>query len=135
MIIYGVALLSFCYLVGNIVGEVLGDLLHVDKNVGGVGFSMLLLMYLTEKLRKHGHFDPVSAGGVQFWASMYIPIVVAMAAQQNVLGAIKGGWVAFSAGLSAFVASSLVIPLINRIGLQKHIETSNWNPIPEEERK
>jgi len=35
MIIYGVALLSICYLVGNFAGELLGYLLHEDKNVGG----------------------------------------------------------------------------------------------------
>jgi malonate transporter MadL subunit len=135
MIIYGVALLSICYLVGNFAGELLGCLLHEDKNVGGVGFSMLLLMFLTERMRKLGHFNSVSAGGVQFWAAMYIPIVVAMAAQQNVMGAIKGGWVAFFAGLLAFIASFMAVPVINRIGLKKHLETSTWNPVPEEDRQ
>lgn len=135
MVIYGVALLSFCYLVGNLAGEVLGYLLHEDKNVGGVGFSMLLLMFLTERMRKRGGFTPVSADGVQFWAAMYIPIVVAMAAQQNVMGAIRGGWVAFCAGLLAFLASVSMVPLINRIGLQRHLETSDWNPISEGDRK
>jgi malonate transporter MadL subunit len=134
MVIYGVALLSFCYLAGNLAGEVLGYVLHEDKNVGGVGFSMLLLMFLTERIRKQGGFTIVSAGGIQFWAAMYIPIVVAMAAQQNVTGAIKGGWVAFCAGLLAFAASVFMVPLINRIGLPRHLATSDWNPVPEEDR-
>jgi malonate transporter MadL subunit len=135
MIIYGVALLAFCSLAGLLMGEALGYLLHVKANVGGVGFAMLLLMFLTGWMARHGKFNPVSAGGLQFWGAMYLPIVVAMAAQQNVLGAIKGGWVAFFAGIVTFGVSVMLVPLINRIGLQKHLETSTWNPIPEEDRK
>jgi malonate transporter MadL subunit len=43
MIIYGVALLSGCLLVGMLTGEVLGVVLGVSANVGGVGIAMLLL--------------------------------------------------------------------------------------------
>ena len=36
--------------------------------------------------------------GVVFWSAMYIPIVVAMAAQQNVVAAVAGGRLALLAG-------------------------------------
>ena len=44
MVIYGVALLSFCMLVGIFAGDLLGDLIGVQANVGGVGIAMLLLI-------------------------------------------------------------------------------------------
>ena len=37
--------------------------------------------------------------GVLFWSAMYIPIVVAMAATQNVVAALAGGPMAAIAGL------------------------------------
>jgi malonate transporter MadL subunit len=53
---------------------------------------------------------------------MYIPIVVAMAAQQNVVGAIKGGPLAFLAGTLGVVLSFAMVPLIARIGRPKREE-------------
>jgi len=35
----------------------------------------------------------------------------------------------------AFIASFMAVPVINRIGLKKHLETSTWNPVPEEDRQ
>lgn len=49
MVIYGVALLSACFLAGNFLGDILGALLHVKANVGGVGFAMLFLILLATK--------------------------------------------------------------------------------------
>ncbi len=46
MIIYGVGILAFCYVVGQIFGEFIGKLIGVDANVGGVGFAMILLIQL-----------------------------------------------------------------------------------------
>jgi len=135
MVIYGVSLLALCSLAGLLLGEALGYLLGVKSNVGGVGFAMLLLMFLTGWMARHGKFKPVSVEALMFWSAMYLPIVVAMAAQQNVLGAVKGGWVALFGGLAAVTASILLVPLINRIGLEKHHRESDWNPIPEEDRK
>lgn len=119
MVIYGVALLAVCSLFGLLVGEALGSLLGVKANVGGVGFAMILLLWLTDCLAKRGRFKPVSASGVTFWSLMYIPIVVAMAAQQNVLGAIKGGPLAFLAGSIGVVLSFAMVPVIARIGKPK----------------
>ncbi len=116
MTIYGVALLALCSLAGLAVGEALGFFLGVKANVGGVGFAMILLVALTDRMTRHGRFRPPSAGGVMFWNSMYIPIVVAMAAQQNVLGAIEGGPRALLAGTTGVVISFAIIPMIARLG-------------------
>lgn len=117
MIIYGVALLAICTLLGLLVGDLLGALIGVKANVGGVGFAMLLLLFVSERLKFSGRFVQESSKGVAFWTAMYIPIVVAMAAQQNVLGAVKGGPMAILAGAAATVACFALIPVIDRIGL------------------
>lgn len=49
MVIYGVALLAFCYLTGVFLGDILGAALGVKANVGGVGFAMLFLIILSNK--------------------------------------------------------------------------------------
>lgn len=116
MIIYGVAVLAACLLVGTIVGDALGVVLGVDANVGGVGFAMLLLIVLTDWLRRRGHFPPHSADGVLFWSAMYIPIVVAMAATQNVVSAVSGGPIALLAGIGATAICWAILPAISRIG-------------------
>ena len=42
MVIYGVAVLSFCMVIGVFAGDLLGQLIGVEANVGGVGIAMLL---------------------------------------------------------------------------------------------
>lgn len=116
MIIYGVAMLAICTLAGLVVGDLLGALIGVKANVGGVGFAMLLLLFITERLKVSGRFVPQTSQGIAFWTAMYIPIVVAMAAQQNVLGAVKGGPMAILAGVAATVVCFALIPVIDRIG-------------------
>ena len=51
---------------------------------------------------------------------MYIPIVVAMAAKQNVLAAVSSGWLALIAGVAAVAVSFAMIPLLSRLGRQNH---------------
>ena len=80
MVIYGTALLAFCMLVGLMVGQLLGDLLGVGKNVGGVGIAMLLLIVMSDWLRRRDRLPVPTQQGVLFWSAIYIPIVVAMAA-------------------------------------------------------
>lgn len=136
MIIYGVALLAICtsictsictlagQFIGDLLGAMLGAMLGVKANVGGVGFAMLLLLLLlfgTEKLKQYGKFQPASSRGVEFWTAMYIPVVVAMASQQNVLGAVKGGPMAILAGIAAVVVSFALIPMIGRIGRDSYV--------------
>ena len=116
MVIYGVALLSICLISGLFVGEVLGKIIGVQANVGGVGIAMLLLIFFSDVLRKRSRLREVSQRGVVFWSSIYIPVVVAMAAKQNVFGAIKGGPAALLAGALAVAVCFAFVPLISRIG-------------------
>ena len=115
MIVYGVALLSACMLIGQIAGDALGVLIGVKANVGGVGISMLLLILLSERFKKELNLESASGKGIGFWSAMYIPVVVAMAAQQNVLAALSGGAVAIVAGSGAVILSFALIPLINKL--------------------
>jgi len=116
MVIYGVALLSFCMLVGMFVGDVLGDLIGVKANVGGVGIAMLLLIFLANLSAHRFRLGPITESGIGFWSAMYIPIVVAMAAKQNVIAAVSSGWMAIIAGVAAVAASFVMIPVIARFG-------------------
>lgn len=120
MVIYGVALLSFCMLTGMFVGDLLGEVMGVQANVGGVGVAMLLLLLLSNFDTHRFTLSPITEGGIGFWSAMYIPIVVAMAAQQNVVGALSGGWMAILAGVLAVVASFAMIPVLARFGRGDH---------------
>ncbi|WP_175254435.1 malonate transporter subunit MadL [Pseudomonas sp. BMW13] len=119
MIIYGVAFLAFCTLAGIFIGSLLGQLIGVPANVGGVGIAMLLLIFLGSYLKNRGLFTDKSEQGVEFWSAIYIPIVVAMAAQQNVYGALSGGPMAILAGIAAVVAGFALVPVLSRIGQKK----------------
>jgi malonate transporter MadL subunit len=118
MIITGVAVLAGCFLVGMLIGEFLGLLMGVDANVGGVGFAMVLLVLVTHRMRRAGMLPSATEQGVFFWSAMYIPIVVAMAATQNVVSAVAGGPMALLVGLAALVAGALLVPVLARIGGQ-----------------
>lgn len=116
MVIYGVALLAACYLIGVIVGDALGALIGVQSNVGGVGIAMLLLLLVSNSTSVKLHLDEVSATGITFWSAMYIPIVIAMAAKQNVVAAVSSGWMAIVAGTLAVLVSFALIPVLSRLG-------------------
>jgi malonate transporter MadL subunit len=118
MIITGVAVLAGCFLVGMLIGEFLGLLMGVDANVGGVGFAMVLLVLVTHRMSRAGMLPSATEQGVFFWSAMYIPIVVAMAATQNVVSAVAGGPMALLVGLAALVAGALLVPVLARIGGQ-----------------
>ncbi len=116
MAIYGTATLAICLLIGSIIGRLLGIAVGVDANVGGVGIAMLLLILFSNRLQRAGRIEPLTEQGIVFWSTIYIPIVVAMAASQNVRAAITGGPVAILAGALAVVVSFAMVPLIFRIG-------------------
>ena len=116
MVIYGVALLSVCLLAGMVAGDLIGDLMGVQANVGGVGIAMLLLIILTNLSSRKLTLHPMTETGISFWSAMYIPIVVAMAAKQNVVAAVSSGWLAIVAGVAAVVVSFLMIPVLARLG-------------------
>ena len=116
MIIYGVAILSACTLTGLYLGDLLGAAIGVQANVGGVGIAMLLLLVVVHFAGEHFRTDAMSSSGINFWSAMYIPIIVAMAAKQNVLAAVAGGSLAIVAGVIAVIASFAMIPLLSRLG-------------------
>tara|TARA_B100000959_G_scaffold87905_2_gene93173 strand:+ start:3781 stop:4152 length:372 start_codon:yes stop_codon:yes gene_type:complete len=120
MVVYGVALLAFCMLMGVFLGDLLGHLIGVNANVGGIGIAMLLLIYIANRRNKIFQIDVMTQSGVNFWSAMYIPIVVAMAAKQNVLAAISGGWMAITAGIVTVILSFLAVPV-----LYKFVEANN----------
>ncbi|RYD63305.1 MAG: malonate transporter subunit MadL [Verrucomicrobiaceae bacterium] len=125
MAIYGTALLSLCLLAGLLVGKLLGWILGMDANVGGVGIAMLLLVVVTDRLKREGKFPEPSEAGVLFWSSIYIPVIVAMAASQNVRAAIHGGPAAMLAGTLTVIACILLVPVFSRMGRSNDDESSH----------
>ena len=103
-------------LAGVFIGELIGDLIGIDANVGGVGISMLLLIVIAAKTQASGRLRPISQTGITFWSAIYIPVVVAMAASQNVVAAVRGGPAALLAGVLAVVVSCALVPLLSQIG-------------------
>jgi malonate transporter MadL subunit len=117
LVIYGVAFLAGCMIAGLFLGEVLGALIGVQANVGGVGIAMLFMILFSDRLRKAGKLTQLTERGVLFWSSIYIPIVVAMAAKQNVTAAVKGGPAAILAGAGAVVVCFMLVPVLSRVGV------------------
>lgn len=123
MKIYGVALLGACFLIGKYLGQILGKALGLEGDIGGVGFAMLLLMLISSYMRKKQWLVTESESGIRFWSAMYIPIIVAMAATQNVDAAFSGGWVAILAGATATVLGLLLVPVLSRIGRETNTDS------------
>jgi malonate transporter MadL subunit len=114
MIIYGTALLAVCHLLGIFLGDVLGHALGVKTNVGGVGIAMLLLIFARLYMQKRDILPKLTELGVEYWGAMYIPVVVAMAAQQDMVAALRGGPVAVLSAIGAVALCAVVIAAINR---------------------
>jgi len=115
MKIYGVAILAACYLVGQFIGDWFGRVFEMSGNLGGVGFAMILLILLNDYLNKKKLLVPETEQGILFWSSMYIPVIVAMSATQNVKAALTGGWVALIVAITATSVCFLLIPFIAKI--------------------
>ena len=116
MIVYGVAVLSGCLILGMLLGESIGVALNVDANVGGVGIAMIFLVLASNSEKFKSLADGAAGNGIKFWSAMYIPIVVAMAARQDVAGATEGGLLALVAGVAAVTVSFALVPVLSRIG-------------------
>jgi len=125
MIIYGTALLAVSYLLGDLIGKLLGALLGVDANVGGVAIAMILLIAGKELLAKRNLLPQVTQFGVLYWAGMYIPIVVAMSAGQNVVAAMSGGMVAVLVSAVSLVITVLAVRWLNN--LSNDYDTFEWD--------
>ena len=116
MAIYGTTLLAGCLLIGLLLGRLLGWAVGLDANVGGVGIAMICLILCSDRLRQSGRLKAPTEGGILFWSSIYIPIVVAMAASQNVSAALKGGIVAIAAGVLSVGVCFALVPIVGRLG-------------------
>ena len=121
MKIYGVSLLAACFLIGKFLGNFLGKIMNINADVGGVGFSMIILILTSIYLRKKGWLIPETEKGVLFWSSIYIPIIVAMAATLNVKGAVSGGLVAILAGIITTIFCMMLVPVLSRISSRDKI--------------
>ncbi len=108
--------MGLCMFAGLIIGDLLGMVLGIPANIGGIGFAMLFLVLASKVLADKGMMSKPVEQGVTFWNAMYIPIVVAMAANQNVLAALKGGPVAIIAGLGAVAIGFVLIKPLSRLG-------------------
>ncbi|QRQ11993.1 malonate transporter subunit MadL [Acinetobacter pittii] len=124
MIIYGTAILAICHLLGDYLGNTLGMVLGVKANVGGVAISMILLILSKELLAKKGYLPQVTQFGVLYWSGMYIPIVVAMSAGQNVVAALSGGMLGLIVSIASLIGTVLVIRYLNR--MSGDYETYEW---------
>ena len=122
MIVYGVALLSGCLILGMLIGESIGVALNVDANVGGVGIAMIFLVLASNSKKFKALTEGAAGNGIKFWSAMYIPIVVAMAARQDVAGATEGGILAVVAGVAAVAVSFALVPVLSKVGNSKSIE-------------
>lgn len=124
MIIYGTALLAICHLLGDYFGNTLGMLLGVKANVGGVAISMILLILSKELLAKKGYLPQGTQFGVLYWSGMYIPIVVAMSAGQNVVAALSGGILGLIVSVASLIGTVLVIRYLNK--MNNDYEVYEW---------
>ena len=124
MIIYGTALLAICHLLGDYFGNTLGMLLGVKANVGGVAISMILLILSKELLAKKGYLPQGTQFGVLYWSGMYIPIVVAMSAGQNVVAALSGVMLGLIVSVASLIGTVLVIRYLNK--MNKDYEVYEW---------
>jgi len=115
MIVYGVGILAFCMLTGMFVGDLLGQIIGVKANVGGVGIAMLMLIVLSSLSSRKVQLGQLTQHGITFWSAMYIPIVIAMASRQDVASAVSSGWLAVIAGVGAVALSFALIPVFTKL--------------------
>lgn len=114
--IYGVAALAACMLLGTWIGTVFGDLIGAGTEIGGVGFSMLLLLFVTNFKKLTFTQKPAFVQGMRFWKSMFIPVVIAMTATQNVFQMLSSSVVAIAAGAAAVGFSFLMLFVLHKLG-------------------
>ena len=87
-------------LLGALVGNVFGDVIGAGREIGSVGFAILFLIFLTNSKLKFVQ-KPAFVQGVTFWKNMFIPVVIAMTASQNVFHMMSSSIVALAAGAAA----------------------------------
>ena len=113
--IFGVAILAGCMLVGSFIGELLGLLTGINSDIGGVGFAMLLLLLITNSKKIASILPKDYDKGIDFWKNMFLPIIIALSMSQNVVAALSEGWLALVAGLGVVIVAFLLIPVFNKL--------------------
>ena len=108
--IYGVATLAACMLLGTVIGTAFGNLIGAGTEIGSVGFAMLLLI-LVQK--------PAFIQGISYWKAMFIPVVIAMTATQDVFHMLSSSIVAIAAGAAAVGFSFLMLFVLHKIDQKK----------------
>ena len=120
--VYSFVTLALCMLLGKYIGTCFGTLVGINADVGGVGFAILLLLFVGNSrlfpFTKRQDFKD----GMTFWKKMYIPVVVAMAASQNVYRMLTSGMVAIVGG-----AASVAFPILFLYILHKREERREKN--------
>lgn len=112
--IYSLVTLSLCMIVGKYIGLLLGTLVGINADVGGVGFAIILLVLITNSPRLAFTQKKEFKDGVNFWKQMYMPVVVALAATQNVYRMLTSGMVAIVAGSAAVAVPFLIVYLLHK---------------------
>lgn len=112
--IYSLVTLSLCMIVGKYIGLLLGTLVGINADVGGVGFAIILLVLITNSPRLAFTQKKEFKDGVNFWKQMYMPVVVALAATQNVYRMLTSGLVAIVAGIAAVAVPFLIVYLLHK---------------------
>lgn len=112
--IYSLVTLALCMLLGKYIGTLFGTLVGIHADVGGVGFAILLLLFVNNS--KFFSFAKKQAfiQGMNFWKKMYIPVVVAMAASQNVYRMLSSGMVAIIGGAAAVAFPFLLLFILHK---------------------
>ena len=95
--------------------QTLGFILGSGSDIGGVGFGMLLLLWVcNSKIFSTLRTESFSKA-IRFWQKMFIPIVIAMAASQNVFQALSSGEIAILAGFVPVSVSFLLLSVASRV--------------------
>lgn len=123
--IYGVALLSLCTFLGKFLGNIIGLITGINRDIGGVGFAIVLLLLASNSKTINKIMPQNFEKGILFWKEMYIPVVIAMSASQNVLGALSGGALVIVAGVGVVLVSALIFMIFNRFENKEATEDEN----------
>ena len=80
---------------------------------------MLLLIFVTNSKKLAFTQKPAFVQGVNFWKAMFIPVVIAMTATQNVFSMLSSGIVAVVAGAAAVGFSYLMLFVLHKLDAGK----------------
>ena len=86
----------------------------INADVGGVGFAILLLLFVGNSKLFPFTKQQDFINSMTFWKKMYIPVVVAMAASQNVYRMLTSGMVAIVGGVASVSFPFLLLYILHK---------------------